>query len=66
MDEETFQLIDNLLLTDRDHRQTAIRCIDIGETNGSVDGWAEIVGHRYCINPKAVIEWYDERKTRLL
>ncbi len=66
MDEKTFELIDSLLITDRDHRQTAIQCMDVGERNGSSGEWSEIVGHRFCLNPSIVREWYNERKTRLL
>ncbi len=66
MDNDTFRLIDDLLTTDRDHRQTAIQCMDIGEKNGSIDGWSEIIGHCFCLNPSTVREWYNERKTRLL
>ena len=66
MDKDTFTLIDGLLTYSKDNRQTAIKVMDNGEMGGDIKTASEIVGHRFGIRPGIIIEWYNERKTRLL
>ena len=65
---DIYELIDGLLVerNGKDARQTAIKIMDSGERLGDAETASEVVGHRFALNPKAVINWYDERKTRLL
>ena len=66
MNEKTFQLIDSLLTIGKDNRQMALNVMDNGEKGGDIQIASEIIGHRFCLNPNKIIDWYNERKTRLL
>lgn len=66
MDAKTFTLIDSLLTNRKDNRQMAISVMDNGERGGDIEIASEIVGHRFAIQPRVIIEWYNERKIKLL
>ncbi len=56
------KLFDALL--EEKQKQTALGILESGEKLGYLQVASEIIAHRFCLQPAAVIQWYQEKKLR--